>query len=102
MSPPTTVHVCRKCKTHRMLSAELQDTAGVDVDLVKCQSICKAAVAGLEVDGTMVWFRRLRGTKDRKALAKLARRGGAGPVPKRLRDHVASRRTGRPPRRASG
>lgn len=96
---PTTVLVCRKCKAHRKLADSLADTDGVTVDLVRCQGICKGAVAGIEVDETVVWFRRVRGKKDRKAIAKLARRGGIGPIPERLGDHVVVKRIGRAPKR---
>lgn len=96
---PTTVHVCRKCKGHEPLMASLDGTDGVHVEAVRCQSICKGAVAGMEIDDTMIWFRRLRGKKDRKKVAKLARRGGAGPIPGRLVDHIDRKRLGRPPKR---
>lgn len=96
---PTPVYVCRECKAHRALVAELDCRDGVAVELVECQNICKGAVAGLECDGTMIWFRRLRGDKDRRSLAKLAARVGTAPVPKRLAGHIASKRIGRPPER---
>ena len=95
---PTTVHVCRKCKAHGPLAERLAATDGVAVELVRCQDVCKGAVALLEVDGTWTTFRRLRSGKQRKALAKLAGRGGHGPLPHRLEELVVVRRTGRPPK----
>jgi len=99
---PTDLYVCRKCKGSKALVAGIErclaDRGQADevrVDLVKCQDICKGAVAGLAVDGTAVWFRRLRSPKAAKALAKLAARGGEGPVPDRLEAHHAPRRDGR-------
>lgn len=99
MSSETTVLVCRKCKAHRKLLRGLEEQDGVRVEEVRCQGICKGAVAGVEVDGTMTWLRRVRGGKDVRAVAKLARRADTGPVPKRLRDHVVTRRLGRRPKR---
>ena len=98
MPPATTVHVCRKCKAHRPLVERLEATDGVAVELVRCQDVCKGAVALVEVDGTWTTFRRIRSGKQRKALAKLARRGAGGPVPDRLVELVVARRTGRPPK----
>lgn len=98
----TDLFVCRKCKGASKLAARvgsrLEGRPGGDdvaVHLVKCQDICKGAVAGLEVDGQPVWLRRLRTKGDAKALAKLARRGGTGPVPERLEAHRVGRRDGR-------
>lgn len=98
MTPPTTVFACRKCKKFRSLVRDLEALDQVEVQEVRCQDICKGAVAGVEVEGSITWFRRIRGPKDRAAMAKLVGRGGRGPVPKRLRDHVVARRQGRPPR----
>lgn len=99
------LYVCRKCKgaskLARQVGTRLEGRPGGDevaVHLVRCQDICSGAVAGLEVDGRPVWFRRLRGKGDAKALARLARRGGAGPVPDRLAAHRVARRDGRPVR----
>lgn len=100
---PTDVYVCRKCKGSATLTQDLTrrladkpgDVAPVEIHRVRCQDVCQGPVAGLEVDGEMRWFRRVRGKDLRKALAKLARRGGRGPVPKRLRPQRVVGRNGR-------
>jgi len=96
------LYVCRKCKGSQALVAGIEARvadAPVEIHLVRCQDICKGAVAGLAVDGQLTWFRRLRSPKAAKALAKLVRRDGRGPIPKRLGAHHDARRDGRPVRR---
>jgi hypothetical protein len=90
------VVVCRKCKGRADL-VEVLCERDVDVRLVRCQDVCKGAVAGVEVDGRMVWFKRVRGRRTRKALAKLARRG-SGPIPDRLAPLHVRKLDSRPPR----
>lgn len=94
--------LCRKCKGAKAFRSELEKAladrgalAEVEVRRVRCQDLCKGAVVGLEVAGTPVWFRRLRGRKDARALAKLAVRAAVGPIPKRLVPHHVDRRDGR-------
>ncbi|MCU1499437.1 MAG: hypothetical protein JWM47_3390 [Acidimicrobiales bacterium] len=101
----TDLYVCRKCKGSTELAARLAEQladrrarrggAEVAVRMVRCQDVCKAPVAGLAVDGRLTWFRRVRGPKARAALAKLAVRGGTGPLPKRLAPHHVAKRDGR-------
>jgi hypothetical protein len=95
---PVDLYVCRTCKGSKALVAGMEErVAGVPVaiHLVRCQGICRGAVAGFEVDGELTWFRRLRGKKVARSLAKLARRGGRGPIPKRLVAHHVAKRDGR-------
>jgi hypothetical protein len=108
VSVPPTVLVCRACSGADRLVADLGERAGGDragpggpvcIELVRCQDICKGPVVGLEVDGDLRWFRRLRGKKARRSLAKLVRRAGRGPVPERLRPLRVAERDGRPVRR---
>lgn len=90
---------CRKADGHRALRVVLDE---VDVRPVSCQKICKGPVAGVEVDGRLEWFKRLRGPKSQRALLRLVRRGG--PLPGRLRKRRVPKRSGRlrsrPPRPA--
>jgi hypothetical protein len=91
------VVVCRACKGRAELVEELCERE-VDVRLVRCQDICKGAVAGAVVDGRMLWFRKIRRGKERRALAKLARHGVSGPLPDRLARLHVRKHDGRPPR----
>ncbi|CAN5762869.1 hypothetical protein BH23ACT2_BH23ACT2_01400 [soil metagenome] len=103
---PIDVYVCRKCKGATKLTGDLErrlanapESHRVDIQAVRCQDVCDGPVAGLAVDGEMQWFERVRGKELRKALAKLARRGGRGPVPKALRPQRLTKRRGRSVRR---
>jgi hypothetical protein len=93
-----TVAVCRKCKGGRRLAELLEDETDACVDQVKCQSICKGPVVGIEVEGQMEWFRKVRGAKTTAALLRLVRRHGRGSVATRLERHRLPNRSGRPPR----
>lgn len=104
------LYVCRKCKgadrlverIERRLDAHEGSPPAVEqveVHRVRCQDICKGPVAGIEVDGEMYWFKRLRDGVQAKAMAKLIRRAGRGPVPKKLRPHHLRHRDGRRVRR---
>ncbi len=109
---PVDLLVCRKCKGSAALVARVERRLAdreppepgrrppeVHVHLVRCQDICNGAVAGVEVDGELTWFCRLRGKKAARALAKLAGRGGTGPVPGRLEGYHLAWRDGRPAKR---
>lgn len=84
---------CRKADGHRALRAGLDGADGADVGTVGCQKICKGPVAGLEVEGRLEWFKRLRGAKSQRALLRLVGRGG--PVPRRLGQRRVAKRSGR-------
>lgn len=73
------------------LVAELEDVA--EVETVRCQKVCTGPVVGLEVDGRLQWFARVRKPKTRKALRRLLRAGG--PVPDRLAGRRVAKRAGR-------
>ena len=81
---------CRKAEAHGALRRELDE---LDVRTVDCQKICSGPVAGLQVDGRLEWFERVRGPKSRRALLRLARAGG--PLPGRLRTRRVAKRAGR-------
>lgn len=92
---------CRKAEGHRALRAALGDA---DVRTVGCQKICKGPVAGVQVDGRLEWFKRLRGPKSQRALRRLAG-SGSGPLPRRLGKRRVGKRSGRlrgPPGPPSG
>jgi hypothetical protein len=93
---------CRKTgAAHRALGealAQVEDPARVRA--VSCQKICSGPVAGVEVDGRIEWFERIRGPKSRRALLRLVRTGG--PVPGRLRKRRVRKRAGRLRGRPSG
>ena len=103
------ISICRKCKGADALADRISERSRqlaeqgrpvpVLVQRVKCQDICKGPVAGVEVDGTTRWFKKLRKAKSARALVKVARRDGTGPIPKRLRGHHVASRDGRRPRR---
>ena len=84
---------CRKADGHKALRARLGDVDGVDVRTVACQGICKGPVAGVEVDGRLEWFKRIRGAKARRALLRLVQT--RGPLPGRLRKRRVAKRAGR-------
>ena len=83
---------CRRDKCHKDLVVAL-DAAG-HVTKVRCQDICKGPVAGVEVDGTVEWFRRVRKPKHRKALVKLARRSRLR-IPDALESRWVPKRSGK-------
>jgi hypothetical protein len=84
---------CRKdARRHGALVEEL--CAVADVELVRCQSICKGPVAGVEVDGRLEWFRRVRRT-GRRALAAWLLDGGRRRLPDALRERRVRKRRGR-------
>jgi hypothetical protein len=92
------VVVCRKCKGSRCLQEFLEDVAGLEVETVGCQKVCKGAVVGVEVHGRMEWFQRVNRPKAMVALARLAQRGGKGKLAKPLAQRCVPKRSGRPPR----
>jgi hypothetical protein len=76
---------CRKANGHEDLRAALEQHA--NVQLVRCQKVCKGPVAGVQVDGHLEWFGRLRKGKHRKAMAKLVRSRA-----RRIPEELAARR----------
>jgi hypothetical protein len=64
-----------------------------EVRPVRCQSICKGPVVGVEVHGRLEWFARVRKPKARKAMKRFVRAGG--PIPERLRSSRVRKRSGR-------
>ena len=92
------VYLCKgsDCRggPRKALVAELRPVA--DVRDVRCQSICKGPVAGIEVADRLEWFARVRSGKARRAVAALAVSGGRVALAD-LRGRLAKRRV---PKRA--
>jgi hypothetical protein len=57
----------------RRLEAALEGVAAIKP--VKCQKICRGPVVGLEVDGTLEWFREVNTDKSRRRLVTLIETG---------------------------
>jgi hypothetical protein len=92
----TTVYLCRKCKGERCVRELLERRTDARVEEVRCQKVCKGAVAGLEVGGRIEWFQRVA---DRGALASFAALAQRPGRPRRsLRDRRVRKLSGRPPR----
>lgn len=90
------VYLCRGsgCKKRKAEEKRLRQGIGdtLEIKEVRCQKICKGAVAGVEIDGTMQWFRKLNPETDLVDLRK-ALRGGR--VPKRLAEKQVKKRMGK-------
>ncbi len=83
------VYVCTGKHCRKQVEAQrlLLGSLGTDaiLHLVGCQNVCKGPVVGVEVDGTVEWFKRIDTHKSVGALVKLSRG-------KRLRKSLAKRR----------
>ncbi len=75
---------CRERRTDRKKLRDALSDVAVEVP-VKCQKICKGPVVGLTLDDEVVWFRSVRGKKQRKAVKALLRGEGLAPELARLR-----------------
>ena len=83
---------CRRDKGHDKLITAL-DRAG-HLQRVACQDICKGPVAGVEVDGTVEWFHKLRKGRHRDAVVLLAS-GRKRKIPSELKDRRVRKRRGK-------
>ena len=94
--PRPTVLVCRgkNCVCRKGLQERLEQELGevAEVERVRCQNICSGPVVGVEIEGRLEWFRRIRGNKSRRALVKLLTEEKLG---KRLRKRRAKKRSGK-------
>ena len=83
------IHVCRGSDCRKDHSKRL-DRAPVELDgelvEVRCQKLCDGPVVGVEVDGRLEWFERVRGAKAVHTFVDLVRGG-------RLRDVLKKRRS---------
>jgi hypothetical protein len=96
--PKPAVYLCTKgscggAPARVRLAEELAGAA--EVTEVRCQSVCEGPVAGVEVDGRLEWFERVRTAKARRGLRRLLAAGGAGPLPKPLAKRRRSKRSGK-------
>lgn len=96
MSKVTSVYICAgsDCRERK---ADLKRLRGAIADLVGevpvgCQKLCEGPVVGLTVDGTIEWFRKVRGKKPRRALVELL---GTGAVPRALEKRRSKKRSGK-------
>ena len=71
---------CRKAKGFAGLRASLGTHRQV-----RCQKICDGPVAGVEINGTLMWFDKLRNAKRWSAFVQAVRTGSL-PLLSRLRD----------------
>jgi (2Fe-2S) ferredoxin len=69
-----------------------QLTSVGEVRPVRCQSVCKGPVVGVEIAGRLEWFAKLRRPKAQKAIKRLVRDGG--PVADRLQPLRVKKRAG--------
>ena len=94
--PRPTVLVCRgkNCVHRKGVRERLEEEIGkvAEVERVSCQNICSGPVVGVEIEGRLEWFRRIRGKKSRRALVKLL---AEEKLSKRLRKRRAKKRSGK-------
>jgi (2Fe-2S) ferredoxin len=81
---------CRKHSDTDKLS-KLLDEEGVSWSRVRCQKICKAPVVGVEADGSVEWYARVRGKEGRRRLRKLLQ----GTKAKALKGNRVQKRSGK-------
>lgn len=91
-----TLYVCSgsDCKKHKSENKKLLRGLGdcLEIEHVRCQKICKGPVMGVQVDGTLHWFRKLDPKSD---LAGLQKALSKGKVSKALAQKSAEKRTGK-------
>ncbi len=95
MSRKPVVRLCRgsDCTRRVKSQARLKDllVGRVRVLPVKCQKICEGPVIGLEVDGEMEWFEKVRGREVRGAVEQFL---DQGTLEKPLRKRRVKKRSG--------
>ncbi len=82
------------CRKHKADCKRLRKSLGDDakIEEVGCQKICKGVVAGLKVDGSLEWFRKLDPKKDSEPLRELMLEGS---LSKKLAEKRVKKRAGR-------
>lgn len=82
MSEAPVVRICagadcqKKGKAHARLIELLEARARVQP--VRCQKVCEGPVVGLEIDGALEWFDKVKGKAARAALVRLLDEGELG------------------------
>ena len=92
---PSQVYICTgsDCrKRSKELRAITQGLEGVELCAVKCQKICKGPVVGVEVQGRMEWFSKLKEFKVQEQLRHFIQ---TGELKKRLRARMSRSRSGK-------
>ena len=94
--PRPTVLVCRgkNCVERKKARQRLEQALGevAEVERVGCQKICSGPVVGVQIEGQLEWFRRIRGSKSRRAVVELL---AEQKLDKRLRKRRAKKRSGK-------
>ncbi len=80
---------CRKRKSGQVLRESLSGKA--EVCEVRCQKVCKGPVVGLELDGRVEWFSKMKSKSMRKRLVALVT---AGELPANLAVRRVRKRSG--------
>ncbi len=81
---------CQNLKSDRALREALDGR--VEVCDVRCQKICKGPVVGLEIDGRIEWFYKMKSKSMRKRLVALVK---SGELHSSLASRLSSKRSGR-------
>ena len=81
---------CRK--RSKELRAITKDLGDVEICAVKCQKICKGPVVGVEVQGRLEWFSKLKDVKLQEQFRRLVQ---TGELKKRLRSKMSRKRSGK-------
>ena len=88
-------YLCRgkDCKKHSDTRkiGDLLDDEEVTWSRVRCQKICKAPVVGIETDGAVEWYAKVRGKEGRRRLLKLIQ----GKKGKSLKGNRVKKRAGK-------
>lgn len=84
---------CSDDDRRRALVDALAETA--KVVSVGCQSVCEGPVVGVEVDGRLEWFERVRKGKARDAVVRLVGDRGHPELPKALTKRRVPKRAGK-------
>jgi len=92
----TKVYVCagKDCRKRKVDRKKLRSAvAEVATEVrVGCQKVCKGPVVGVEVNGSVEWFAKVRGKKARRALVEFV---DSGVLPRELKSRRDKKRSGK-------